>query len=109
LQAASAQHGGAVWPFDLSVPPAIALTTEVPQLVGKSWPERRDIVQGILRSSLVIRDLKKTTGKKILVFDDVFTDGLHLNEIARVLKINGRASVVSGIVLARQPFQDKKK
>jgi predicted amidophosphoribosyltransferase len=43
------------------------------------------------------------TGKMVLVFDDVFTGGLTLREVAFKLKASG-ATCVAGIVLARQPY-----
>jgi|GEM_PF-1912861 len=42
-------------------------------------------------------------GRRFLVFDDVFTDGSTLREIARALLVAG-AEQVGGLVLARQPW-----
>lgn len=42
-------------------------------------------------------------GRDVLVFDDVFTGGLTLREVARKLQDAG-ANYVGGIALARQPF-----
>jgi predicted amidophosphoribosyltransferase len=39
------------------------------------------------------------------VYDDIFTDGQTLNEVARALRYSGRAKLVSGITLARQPWR----
>ena len=42
-------------------------------------------------------------GKRILVYDDVYTEGLTLREVARSLRDAG-AVEVSEVVLARQPY-----
>jgi predicted amidophosphoribosyltransferase len=41
----------------------------------------------------------------ILVYDDVFTDGHTLYEVARCLKLQGGAADVCGVTLARQIYQ----
>ena len=46
----------------------------------------------------------RVTGRKVLVFDDVFTEGFTIREVAKALVDQG-ASEVSEIVLARQPFR----
>jgi predicted amidophosphoribosyltransferase len=40
----------------------------------------------------------------VLVFDDVFTDGFTLREVARALQAAG-ANSVCGVTLTRQPFR----
>ena len=42
--------------------------------------------------------------RRILVIDDVFTEGSTLREVARVLVRSG-ADEVAGLTLARQPWQ----
>ena len=41
---------------------------------------------------------------RIVVIDDVFTDGLTLNEVARALRLQGGAERVFGVTLVRQPW-----
>ncbi len=53
--------------------------------------------------ALQVVDRAAVAGKDVLVFDDVFTTGLTLREVARKLMDAG-ANMVGGIVLARQPF-----
>ena len=53
------------------------------------------------RSQSQIPDLVR--GKRILVYDDVYTEGLTLREVARSLRDAG-AIEVSEIVLAREPY-----
>jgi predicted amidophosphoribosyltransferase len=94
-----------LWPFDTGDPPAIVKTTTTPRFVGKTWQQRRQIAEGELRDSLSIPDRRRTEGRAILVYDDVFTDGFTLREVARCLKVQGGASTVCGVSLTRQPFR----
>jgi len=97
------------WPFDIGHPqPAIIKTAPTPSMTKKGWKERHEIAKNQLRPALAIPDLKRTQGKSILVYDDVFTDGHTLYEVARCLKMQGGASDVSGVTLARQPFKAKR-
>ena len=60
-------------------------------MVGHTYRERRDIAEGPLRAALrVTRDVR---GMRVLVYDDVFTDGLTLNEVARTLRRAGATEV----------------
>ena len=93
------------WPFDVNEPPAIIKAAATERLTGKTWKQRRDIAIGPLREALQVPDANRTRGKHILVYDDVFTDGQTLNEVARCLKLAGEANSVSGVTLARQPYR----
>ena len=42
---------------------------------------------------------------RILVVDDVFTDGRTLDEVARALRLQGGAREVCGLALCRQPWR----
>jgi predicted amidophosphoribosyltransferase len=79
-----------------------ALTTP---FVGRSWRQRFDIARTELREALSVPSPAAVRGKSILVFDDVFTDGLTLNEVGRALIRQGEAARVCGVTLARQPFR----
>jgi predicted amidophosphoribosyltransferase len=92
------------WPFDVDEPPAIVKTAETDRFVGKTWGQRKEIAEGSLREALAIPDVTVTRGKSILVYDDVFTDGFTLREVARKLKLDGDATVVCGVTLTRQPW-----
>lgn len=70
----------------------------------KPWRERRQIAEGPLRSALRVPDPSRVAGRRILVFDDVFTEGFTIREVAKALIDNG-AKEVSEVVLARQPFR----
>lgn len=93
-----------VWPFDVENPSAIIKTTSTTSMTGKKWKERYEIATTELRNSLSVPDPARTRGKAILVYDDVFTDGHTLNEVARSLRLHGEAADVRGVTLARQPW-----
>jgi predicted amidophosphoribosyltransferase len=94
------------WPFDLADPPAILKTSETPSMVSmKSYAARRMNAEGPVRDSLIVPDASRTEDRRIIVVDDVFTDGLTLREVARALRMQGRAAQVQGVTLARQPFR----
>ena len=74
-------------------------------MVGHTHRERRDIAEGPLRQALLVtRDVR---GLNVLVYDDVFTDGLTLDEVARALRHAG-ANAVCGVTLCRQPFRGQR-
>jgi predicted amidophosphoribosyltransferase len=65
--------------------------------------ERLQVAREQIRPSLRVPEPHAVAGRRVLVFDDVFTEGLTLHEVARTLRHAG-AREVRGIVLARQPF-----
>jgi predicted amidophosphoribosyltransferase len=91
------------WPQLAPEPGLIVKTVDTPSLVGKTWVQRRTIAETEIRASLHLPDPSRVAGRRFLVFDDVFTDGSTLREIARALLIAG-AEQVGGLVLARQPW-----
>ena len=92
------------WPFHLSDPPLVVKTGETARMRGMAYRERRANAEGSLRAALRVPDPSVTRGRRIIVVDDVFTDGLTLREVARVLMAEGGAAEVVGVTLARQPF-----
>jgi len=92
------------WPFDLVTPPAIEKVRPTPRMARKKWRERREIGEGELRRALRVADPPRIREASILVYDDVFTDGRTLDEVARCLRIEGGARRVCGVTLARQPW-----
>ena len=86
-------------------PDDIVVKTELtPKLASTtSRHERRRIAESSLRSALHVPDPARVAGRRVLVFDDIFTGGHTLREIARALMLAG-AVEVSELVLARQPW-----
>jgi len=69
----------------------------------ESWQERRYVCENEVRPVLHVPEPQRIAGKQILVYDDIFTDGLNLNVVASVLRGSG-ADRVCGVTLARQPW-----
>src|SRR5207302_6999895 len=80
---AAAAEAGASWPFVSEE--IITRTAEVPALKGKKWKEKREIAEHQLRESLHVSRPALVRGRRVLVFDDIFTDGFTLREVARAL------------------------
>jgi predicted amidophosphoribosyltransferase len=89
-----------MWPFKIGILQKTAATTP---FRGKTWQRRREIAELELRPALTIQDPDLVRGKRILVYDDVYTEGLTLREVARSLR-DADAREVSEVVLARQPY-----
>jgi predicted amidophosphoribosyltransferase len=80
-------------------------TKATPRLVDQpGFAARAQVAEVYFGPSLEVTDPEAVKGKRVLVFDDVFTSGLTLREVARKLKDAG-AIDVAGVVLARQPFR----
>jgi predicted amidophosphoribosyltransferase len=79
---------------------------ETPRMQGRPWADRQAIASGPLRRSLVVSDPDVVADARILVIDDVLTDGSTLREVARVLRRAG-AREVAGLVLARPVWRDR--
>jgi len=84
-------------------PPAIVKTGPTTPLVGLNWQQRRHVCEVEWPRVLDVPDPSRVRGKAILVYDDVFTDGLLLNTVARKLRQAG-ATTVCQVTLARQPW-----
>lgn len=107
-RAAEEEPIGAGWPFDLASPPAIVKNVATESFTGKKYADRKSIAMNQLRDALSVPDPTRTAGKSILVYDDVFTDGLTLREVARCLMSDGGAREVCGVTLCRQPFRSRR-
>jgi predicted amidophosphoribosyltransferase len=92
------------WPFDIEGEPIIVKTRSTPKMQGHSYQERRAISEEELRDSLQVTRKQSIRNQRVLVYDDVFTDGLTLNEVARALRLAG-AVEVCGVTLCRQPYR----
>jgi predicted amidophosphoribosyltransferase len=80
-------------------PQLVAKTGETPAMTGLSWGQRQAVARGPLRRAL--RPVgPPLAGAQVLVFDDVFTEGSTLREVASELRRAG-ASDVAALVLAR--------
>lgn len=95
---------GPNWPFRTDVMTKNAAT---PRMVDLNFRQRALSAEEQLRPALEVVDADAVTGRRVLVFDDVFTGGLTLREVAYKLKAEG-ATEVSGLVLARQPFRPRR-
>lgn len=84
-------------------PPVIRKTGPTRRLVGLRWYERREVCEVELPRVLDVPDPARVEGKKVLLYDDVFTDGLNLNAIALRLRQAGAVKVCQ-VTLARQPW-----
>jgi predicted amidophosphoribosyltransferase len=91
----------ATWPFRVGGVEKTAATT---QFRGKRWKKRHEIAEYELRPALTIPEPELVHGKRVLVYDDVYTEGLTLRAVASALRDAG-AVEVSEIVLARQPYR----
>jgi len=89
------------WPFQTGLLLKSAATTP---FRGKRWKTRYDIAEREIRPALRIPNQEELQGKRILVYDDIYTEGLTLRAVARALRESGAAEV-SEIVLAREPYE----
>ncbi len=92
------------WPFGLGHPPAIVKTRATARSASATAKAKR-AAAGELRSALMIPDISRTAGRRILVFDDVCTTASQLDAVAECLLDDGRAVAVEGLVLARAPWR----
>ncbi|MCA1694140.1 MAG: hypothetical protein LC749_05095 [Actinobacteria bacterium] len=88
------------WPF---APGTIVKTAATPKMIGLGVGDRANAARNILAPALQIPDQSAIAGKDVLLFDDVFTSGSTLRQVALKLKAAG-ANHVDAVVLARQPW-----
>jgi predicted amidophosphoribosyltransferase len=82
-------------------PDLVVKVEETEPMSGLSRWARTRVAEGPLRQALHLGRIN-VAGARILVVDDVFTEGSTLREVARVLRAGG-ADEVAGLVLARPP------
>ena len=87
------------------VPGAVVKREETPAMSGRSRIDRLAIASGPLRRSLLVPEPPAVAGARVVVVDDVLTEGSSLREVARALRRAG-AREVAGLVLARPPRRD---
>jgi predicted amidophosphoribosyltransferase len=92
-----------LWPIAGRGGPVIKTAATVP-LVAVGRPAARRLWAAVdLRRALAVTDPAAVVGRRILVIDDVLTDGSTLREVAFALQAAG-AIEVSALVAARQPW-----
>ena len=93
-----AGHQGPTWPF---APDLITKAVPTGQFLGRDVETRRRIAEGELRAALAVPEPDRVAGRRVLVIDDVYSEGFSLREMARTLHQAGAAEV-AGLVLARR-------
>jgi predicted amidophosphoribosyltransferase len=86
---------------------AVTKTAETRPMQRLGRSERRALAAGALRRALVVESPRLVQDARVLVVDDVMTDGCTLREVARALRRAG-ALEVAGLVLARLPWVDRR-
>ena len=94
----AAQAHGPQWPFAYDL---IAKSGPTGQFLGRSAETRRKIAEHSLRAALSVPDPALVQGKRVLVLDDVYSEGYSMREMARCLKEAGAAEV-GGLVFGRK-------
>ncbi|HUJ64842.1 MAG TPA: hypothetical protein VLX59_04850 [Acidimicrobiales bacterium] len=89
---------GAEWRIDRD---AVIKRHETPAMPGLPWWRRQAVAAGPLRHALAVRD-STVTGARVLIFDDVMTEGSTLQEVAAKL-LRAGAAEAAGLVLTRPP------
>jgi predicted amidophosphoribosyltransferase len=89
---------GPAWPF---VPDVITKSGPTGQFLGRGVETRRAIAEHSLRSALAVPHPELVAGRRVLVVDDVYSEGFSLREMARVL-LEAGADEVAGLVFARK-------
>ncbi len=88
------------WPFDTGHPRCIVKTRATPRSARNTAPAKR-AAAGELRAALRIPDPSRTSGRRVLIYDDVCTTGSQLDAVAACLLDDGHASHVEAVTLAR--------
>lgn len=91
------------WPFAFNV---IVKTKATRPFKELNWSGRKEEAELRLRAALDVPDWRRVRGKRVLVVDDIFTEGFTIREVAGALRVNG-AVEVSEVVLARQPWRGR--
>lgn len=86
------------WPF---APDLIRKSAPSGQFLNRGVETRRAIAEHSLRKVLSVPEPERVAGKRVIVIDDVYSEGFSLREMARVLREAGAAEV-AGLVFARK-------
>jgi predicted amidophosphoribosyltransferase len=87
-------------------PQVVAKVRPTPRLQGRSWTERQLVARGPLRHALVVCDPPAVAGERVLLLDDVLTEGSTMREVAMRL-VGAGALEVAGLVLARPRWGER--
>ncbi len=98
-----AATAGSRWPVELH---AVVKTSETPPMAGLSLGRRHACAEGALRRALAVPEPRRVEGARLLVVDDIFTEGSTMREVARALRRAG-ALEAAGLTLARQPWSSR--
>src|SRR5207245_41691 len=98
IAAAMAGLAGSRWPVAFG---AAVKTAGTPAFAGLGLAQRRACAEGRLRRALAVGDASPVRGARLIVLDDVFTEGSTLREVARLL-LRAGALEVAGLALARR-------
>jgi predicted amidophosphoribosyltransferase len=93
----SARREGPDWAI---APGLITKSAPTGRFLGISAQARREIAEGELRALLSVSEPDRVVGRRILVMDDIFSEGYSLREMARAL-LDAGAAEVAGLVFAR--------
>jgi predicted amidophosphoribosyltransferase len=94
------------WQFDTATPRAIIKTAATLKSADmQAWTKRASAVE--LRAALRVPDPARTSGRHILIYDDVCTTGGQLEAVAACLLDEGFARRVDGVVLGRAPWRGR--
>jgi predicted amidophosphoribosyltransferase len=104
VETATRVQGDGRWPFRTGGSALIVKTAPTARMRTLKLDQRQREAETNLRAALWVPNPSLTEGKTIVVFDDVFTGGWTLREVARALKTAGGAAFVYGLSLARQPW-----
>jgi len=99
LVGCAARLAGPCWPVE----PAVVKRAETPPMAGLGLGRRRGCAEGRLRQALEVPQRARVDAARLIVVDDVFTEGSTMREVARVLCLAGAAEVI-GVTIARQPW-----
>ncbi|MBB3082203.1 ComF family protein [Geodermatophilus sabuli] len=94
----AAGRAGPGWPF---APGLIAKSGPTGRFLGIGVEARREIAEGELRSLLSVPEPERVAGGRVLVVDDVYSEGFSLREMARAL-LHAGATEVAGLVFTRR-------
>lgn len=94
----SASRYGPTWPIAAGV---IAKSGPSGQFLNRSTDTRRKIAEHSLRPALSVPEPDRVRGRRVLVLDDVYSEGFSMREMARVL-LQAGAAEVAGVVFARR-------
>ena len=94
----AAEHKDPQWPF---APDLITKAVPTGRFLGIGVEERRAIAEGELRAALAVTEPARVEGRRVLVIDDVYSEGFSMREMARALRRAG-AVEVAGLVFCRR-------